>query len=351
LENKKDLVLSLLKKVLGEPKKDGDINEYEFNCKSKVCRNDNDKFNLAFNSRNNIFHCWKCRYKGGVNKLIIDYGSQDDINKINTLISNVKTYKKEKKDDFYSDMITCLLPLEYKPLWKKDNSKFYSHALNYATKERGLSLELIKEKKIGYTEDKGKMRYRLIIPSFNNYGQINYYVGRSYYPNFKPNYLGPPKEEVARTEIIFNLKNINFDVPVILVEGAFDMFPLYNAIPMLGKEPAQTIINKLIEHKSRVILCLDEDALCDSIIIFNKLILLGLEVYFVEVKGDIDEYNKKYGKNATIELMKTCSDLNFQELFKEFANQNVNIENQDVINEKEILESWKIFKKNNNYER
>lgn len=347
MDNKKENILFLLNKILGSPKKSGDLNEYEFNCKSKVCRNDVDKYNLAFNSKNNIFHCWKCRYKGNVNKLISEYGSQDDILKINTILPATKSYKTEKKDEFYNDMITCSLPAEYKPLWKRENTKFYNDAIKYATLERGLSLELIKKYRIGYTEDKGKMRYRLIIPSYNSYGQINYYVGRSYYNTFKPNYLGPPKEEVARTEIIFNVKNINFDIPVVLVEGAFDMFPLYNAIPMLGKEPASVIIEKLIEHNSRVILCLDEDALYDSIVIYNKLTSLGLEVYFVEVMGDIDEYNKKYGKNSTIELLKICRNLNFQELFKEFAQQNIDKINEDVVDEKKIKENWENLKKQN----
>ena len=56
MENNKQIVISILEKVFGSPKKSGDIKEYEFNCKSRVCRNDEDKFNLAYNSQNHIFH-------------------------------------------------------------------------------------------------------------------------------------------------------------------------------------------------------------------------------------------------------------------------------------------------------
>lgn len=345
MQNKEEILISIIKKILGNPKKESGVTEYEFNCKSRVCKNDRDKFNLAYNSKNNIFHCWKCKYKGTVHKLAQDYGSEDDLSRINVIIPKKNTYKKEEKSEDYNDMLTCSLPQEYKPLWKKSDSKHYKAALDYAINDRKLSWDIIKKFKIGYTEDKGKMRYRLIIPSYNSYGQVNYYVGRSYYPVFKPNYLGPPKEEVARTEIIFNVKNINFDIPVILVEGVFDMFPLYNAIPMLGKEPAKIIIKELVEHKTRVILCLDEDALYDSIEIYNTLTSYGLDVYFVEIKDDIDKFFRDNGKEATINLLKTCRKLDFQYLFQKFALKEGKKKKEDVVDESALKKEWEKMKR------
>ena len=344
MDNNKQIIISILEKVFGSPKRAGDIKEYEFNCKTKVCRNDEDKYNLAYNSQNNIFQCWKCKYKGNVHKLVSDYGTQEDLKRVSLVLPTKKPFKKEKKSEEYNDMITCSLPEGFKYMSKKSNSKYYKSAVRYMLQERGWDWDKIKKYNLGYTENKGNRKYRIIFPSYNQYGRINYYVGRTYYDVVKPNYMGPPKEEVARTEIIFNSKNINFDIPVFLVEGVFDMSCLYNALPMLGKEPANVIIKKLVEHKSRVVLCLDEDALHDSIEIYNKLSSYGLDVYFVEIPDDIDDFHKKHGKQATIELLKTCKKLDFQYMFRKFALKESK-KKRDFIDEKSLKKEWDSMKR------
>lgn len=343
MENNKQIIISILEKILGSPKKSGNIKEYEFNCKSRVCRNDEDKYNLAYNSKNNIFHCWKCKYKGHVQKLVSDYGNQDDLSRVSLIIPRTKPFKKEKKTEEYNDMISCSLPEGFKYMSKKSDSKYYKAAVRYMMRERGWDWDKIRKHNIGYTENKGNRKYRIIFPSYNDYGQVNYYVGRTYYDVVKPNYMGPPKEEVARTEIIFNSKNVNFDIPVFLVEGVFDASCIYNSIPMLGKEPANVIIKKLVEHNTRVVLCLDEDALYDSIEIYNKLSSYGLDVYFVEIPDDIDEFHKNNGKQATIELLKTCRKLDFQYMFQKFALKE-SVKKRDYVDEKGLKNEWEKMK-------
>lgn len=348
MDQKQEIALSIIKKILGSPKRDGDIKEYEFNCKSKTCRNDVDKFNLAYNINVNIFHCWKCKYGGTIHRIAEDYGTQEDVNRIYSLIPKEKRERKVDEKVTYNELLTCALPEGYKPLWEKSDSKYYKAAVMYATGskkgQRALSWETIKKHQIGYTENVGNRKYRLIIPSFNTYGQVNYYVGRAYYDIIKPNYLGPPKEEIKASEIVFNIKNINFDIPVFLVEGVFDMFHLYNAIPLLGKEINPVLLELLIKHKSRVVLCLDEDALSDSIKLYNQLSSYDLDVYFVELKGDIDEYAKEHGKNALIELLKTCRKIDFQYLFQKLALQEKSSK-KDYIDEKSLRQEWEQMKK------
>lgn len=343
MENNKQAILNILERILGSPKRDGDIKEYEFNCKSKVCIHDEEKYNLAYNSQNNIFQCWKCKYKGHIHKLISDFGNQDDLNKLSSILPTQKPFQKKAVKKEYSDTITCPLPEGFKYLSKKSDSRHYKAAVNYLIQKRGWDWDKIKKYNLGYTEDKGNRKYRIIFPSYNEYGQINYYVARAYYDLVKPSYMGPPKEDVARTEIIFNVKNINFDVPVFLVEGVFDMSSIYNSIPMLGTEPSIVIIKKLIEHNTRVVLCLDEDALSDSIQIYNKLTSYGLEVYFVEIPDDIDAFHKKYGQQITIELLKKSRNLDFQNLFKEFCLKESE-DKSEIIDKDRIKKDWELLK-------
>ena len=131
MENNKQAILNVLERILGSPKRDGELKEYEFNCKSKVCINDEDKYNLAYNSKSNIFHCWKCRYKGHVSKLISDYGNQEDLRKLNLVLPTTKPFQKKQKPEEYSDLVTCSLPEGFKYMSKKSDSKYYKSAVKY----------------------------------------------------------------------------------------------------------------------------------------------------------------------------------------------------------------------------
>ena len=113
---------------------------------------------------------------------------------------------------------------------------------------------------------------------------------------------------------------------------------------MLGKVPSEFIVKKLKEHKSRVILCLDEDALYDSISLYNELTSYGLDVYFVEIKDDIDEFVKKNGKNATVELLRTCRKIDFQYMFQKLALKEKG-KKSHYVDEKKLKEEWEQMKK------
>ena len=160
----------------------------------------------------------------------------------------------------------------------------------------------------------------------------------------KSPYLALSSKKVERDEIIFNESNVNFDTPVYLVEGVFDMFPLYNAVPMLGKFPSLLLIKKLIEHKTRTIICLDEDALKDGIELYNRLISYNLDVYFVEIKGDIAKYHEDSGKKALIKVMQNFKKLDLDYIISlSLKNKKLSENNY---NEDFLKQEWKKLKKN-----
>ena len=81
-----------------------------------------------------------------------------------------------------------------------------------------------------------KYSYRVIIPSYNAIGELNYWVGRDYLPKnpkFERTKYSNPKAE--KKEIIFNEERIQWDADITLVEGAFDHIVVPNSIPLLGK--------------------------------------------------------------------------------------------------------------------
>ena len=94
---------------------------------------------------------------------------------------------------------------------------------------RGLSEEDFALYKIGYCTS-GKYRDRVIVPSFDRAGRLNYFVARAL-GSVTPKYFNPP----TPANLVFNECMIDWDEPIILVEGVFDAIKAgQNAIPLLG---------------------------------------------------------------------------------------------------------------------
>ena len=147
--------------------------------------------------------------------------------------------------------------------------------------------------KIGYCP-RGEYAHRLIIPSFDLKGNINYFIARSYNGNWKK-YLNP---EVSKSEIIFNELCINFKKPVVLVEGAFDaIVAAENSIPILGStlKEGTRLFQKIIENNSTVYMALDPDASRKTNAIIKKFLRYGVKVYTIDIGGfkDVGEMTKE----------------------------------------------------------
>jgi len=98
-------------------------------------------------------------------------------------------------------------------------------------KEKGLKKETIKEFGLGYCK-RGLLKGRIAIPIHNERGELIAYVGR--YPGDPPEgeskYVFPLN--FKKSYVIFNLnrlKNKNKEKELILVEGFFDVFNLWQA--------------------------------------------------------------------------------------------------------------------------
>lgn len=314
-EQKKEIVLGILNRLFGNSKRNfSNQEQYEFNCPSTICRNDKDKFNLNFNSSKIIFHCFKCGYHGALHSLVAHYGTSEDISRINLLYpkSNYIIYKKPVFENFDEEHV-CELPKEYKSLSSvKIKTNYYYQALNYLY-DRKITDTIIKKYELGYTET-GDRKFRIICPSRNAKGEFNYYDARSFFKKSKRPYMKPDSPE--KLSIIFNEYKINFDLPVYLVEGIFDMFPLPNCIPLLGKDLSPLLISKFIKHNTKIILCLDEDATKDMLRIYEELNSYGLDVYIIEVKGDIALNYEQKTKDEFIQLLRTYRKPDFDYMFK-----------------------------------
>jgi hypothetical protein len=173
------------------------------------------------------------------------------------------------------------LPNEYKFLLDvKPTDIMAKHALLYLKKRRVNREDIIKYQ-IGFCEE-GRYAERIIVPSYDTTGNINFFVGRSFDPETKLKYKFP---EISRDIIPFEMY-VNWEVPIVLCEGVFDMFAIKrNVVPLLGKSITPRLMKKLIESKIRKIyIALDNDALKMALKHCSTLMAMGKRVYLVSTE-------------------------------------------------------------------
>ena len=274
---KEDLLKILLESILGRSKSARGGDEAVFKCPS--CNHHKRK--LTFNLLSQKFQCWVCNYKG--------HRAYQILKKVNALpstydilkeIDQQYNFKKQVKQKVDSN--TLMLPKEAIPIMSS-SAILSKHALHYLD-QRGITKQDVVKYDLHYCEE-GNLRNMVVIPSYDKDGFINYYVGRS----FDKNAYIKHKLASSTKDIIGFEMYINWDLPVILCEGAFDAMTIKrNAIPLFGKKISTTLMKKIIESNvEKIYLALDEDALKDAFNHAETFLSYGKKVYLIEM-GDKD---------------------------------------------------------------
>lgn len=288
-----EALVELLEEVLGDHglhyPNHGQIS---FNC--PVCDDGRNKHNLEVNYINNVYKCWSCGDSegthGSLTKIFDKFGNRKQ-KKLYQVLKPETVVKKERKKK------SLKLPEGFTLF--KDSSTVYPvrrSAINYLY-NRGITDQMIEKYQIGFC-DKGDHAGRIVIPSYNNKGELNYYIARSWDPMSRAKYKNPKEE---KDKIIFWENQIDWNKHIYLVEGAFDGLFLENSIPMLGKHMSEllfeTIHNKA---KGEVTICLDADAWTNAVNLYHelnggnlwgkvKLIKLPEDKDIADLRGEIKE--------------------------------------------------------------
>ena len=303
-----ELIVEILEDFLGKPKKHyKEKSQISFDC--PVCSTikgldcGDGKGNLEVNYNHHVYKCWACSETygthGTLNKLVKKYGNRNHIKQYRLVIPEDK--KVIVKNN--SPIITGL-PKEFTPLILERGSFDHKEAIKYLSK-RNIKKDLIEKYNLGYAVT-GDYKGRIIFPSYDSNGEINYFLGRSYSKYSKLKYKNP---EVQKDTIIFNEPNIDWEKEIYLVEGVFDMFFLDNAIPILGKVISDKLWETLYEKsKNDIIICLDGDAWNDGVKLFDKLNggkLRGrIKIVKMPKNKDVADLGGKINKDKIVSLEK-----------------------------------------------
>tara|TARA_R100001460_G_scaffold62437_5_gene102559 strand:- start:4505 stop:5452 length:948 start_codon:yes stop_codon:yes gene_type:complete len=304
------LVVEILEDVLGNSKKHYENkSQISFDC--PVCSSikgldcGDGKGNLEVNYYHHVYKCWACSETygthGTLNKLIRKYGNKNHMKQYQLVIPDNKRVVVDKEK-----VVITGLPKNFTPLTIERNDSGYQQALQYLSK-RNIGIDLIKKYNLGYA-NVGDYRNRIIFPSYDSEGKINYFLGRSFEKYTKLKYKNP---EVSKMDIIFNEGKINWDSNIYLVEGVFDHITLPNSIPMLGKVLNDLLFKKLIDNASaKVIIVLDNDAEKDAINLYKKLDSTKLNgrvlMVYMPKRFDLSDVHQKLGSKGVIKLITTA---------------------------------------------
>ena len=261
---------------------------------------------LQVNIKNGKWHCWVSG-QGGHNLFQL-------FKKVN---ATKKQYQElnELSDNFSFEYVPTKqenkevkLPDEYKPMWTKSNSPTYKHALKYL-KSRGVSQDDMIKYSIGYCED-GLYSNRIIIPSYDNEGQLNFFIGRDIFDSKLKYRNSPTPKDIIGFELF-----VNWEEPILLVEGALDAITSkVNSIPLFGKTIMNNLKRKILEKKVKTLyVALDNDAVKDSMKIVEELMNEGIKVHMIKLT---EKDPNDIGYEKFTDIKNSTNETSFRELVK-----------------------------------
>lgn len=297
-------VIDILEDILGEVRMHNDYKgQMSFDC--PVCSHDikgldegDGKGNLEVNYIRSVYKCWSCAEThdthGSIYKLIKKHGTKKHLKLYELIKPDTEEYNQfqpKKEIQLPKEFISFLnVTAGFKM------THFYRQAYGYL-KSRNIGEDLIKKYNIGFCYE-GNYQYRIIIPSYDERGKVNYFIARSYLSRPKMKYKNP---DIPKETVIWNEHLIDWSRNVYLVEGVFDSIFLNNSIPMLGKYISDLLFNKVYDNAKEVTIVLDGDAWADAEKLYHKMncgklmgrvniIRLPIDRDIADLQGNLQEY-------------------------------------------------------------
>ena len=294
---------TLLEKVLGTSyqMKNG---ENAYHC--PFCNHHKKKLQVNFETQK--WHCWVCNAGGHkIGILLRKINAPKKI--ISEVLKLLGDYKGVKHEIDEKTEYNVSLPQCYQPLWKKSDDPLYKNAIHYLRQRNIGSVDILRYS-MGYCTSNGYSN-RIIIPSYDADGKLNYFIARDMFPNSKFKYKNPP---MSKDTVCFEMF-VNSDEPIVLVEGVFDAIAIRNnAIPLLGKFPSKTLVMRLVEKKVKTIyVALDEDARQDAIKLSKFLMDYGISTYLLNMK---DKDPSELGFKSFWKILKETKQSTFSDIIK-----------------------------------
>lgn len=295
-------LLGSIENILGKSHKRAREN-HAFHCPFCNHRKPKLEINMLTNEKgHNPWECWVCQTKGRTIRSLLRQlkTPRDTANEILKYVPKGATIE-------YKQLSIIELPKEYQPLYSASSTSVIANLVKKYLYERGLTDNDFIKYGIGYCTS-GEYGGRVIIPSYSQSNQLNYFVARSY----DGNYFKYKNPEVSK-DVIFFESLINWNTPIILCEGVFDAMAIRrNSIPILGKNISKTLYKKILTSQVKdIFIALDSDAKDRALEIAEKLLNQGKKAYIVNME---DKDPSEMGFQAFTTLIQQAEELDLSSL-------------------------------------
>lgn len=293
-------LFSFFDQLFGGAKISGSGSNCNINVICPIChvKTGSTKSKLAIKADNFWTKCWVCGYKRlSIYYLIRQYHPEQlrifVENFCNGIIPN-----NFDDEEIFKENSRIELPSGFTFLAEQfDNPK---NIIAVETKKyllsRGATIRDFWYFKYGVTLLDKDFKWKVIIPSFDSNGDLNYYTSRTIQKFFK----GYKYRDAitSKENIIFNELNINWSKELTIVEGPFDLLKCNdNATCLLGSslEKNYKLFQEIIKHETPVLLALDNDAKKKQFKIAKMLVEYDIPVRLYSVPkhfNDVGEMKK-----------------------------------------------------------
>lgn len=292
-------VITFIEKVFGQGKLSNAGQNISVLC--PICKEKNghgySKKKLVIRTDNWVSQCWVCGHKGRtLVPLLKRFYPQLTKDYVSTFLSSEQLSLTEEEEKTGKEEYVLKLPLGFELLALSKSKQAWW--IKKYLKERGITSERdMWYWKLGFTEEEDSpVAGRVIIPSFDSEGNLNYWTARSTKRGKGQKYLNP---EVKREAVVFNELNIDWSQPLTLTEGPFDLLKCNeNATCLLGSsfDENYLLFQKIVTNNTPVVLALDEDAKEKAFKIAKLLSSYSIDVSLMvvpETIGDVGAMTKE----------------------------------------------------------
>jgi len=255
------------------------------------------KKKLAIRTDDFKMHCWSCGFKGRNILYLLRRYSPGAVPEYMVKFhqENITEYPL----DVNQENIYLKLPDGFELLAENINNPIpnYQNSINYLY-SRGLSERDLWYFKFGITTKDKRFYRRVIFPSFDRTGHLNYYTGRSINPKEVKRYYDCEEGTFDKNSIIFNESKIDWKEPLTIVEGPFDLAKCgYNTTCLLGNYLSEEslLFSRILQHSTKIILALDNDMQPTQQRLAKMLSEFDIQIFLLPIpanKKDVGELSK-----------------------------------------------------------
>lgn len=243
---------------------------------------DDQKRHLWVNPYKGVFHCWKSDERGSIPSLVMKVDKCDfreALDKVAIIPGDIRFFKE--KVGTLQDRVSLLKGLVNKQMKEEQRREtllpdgfrsFNDEPLEGYEKEYEEAHQYLLDRKINPESNKlgycyeGPYKGYIILPVFNESGELEYWTSRAWDDRREPRYKNPDKGSFGggRDSILWaGEKWPDTGKIIFLTEGIFDAMTLQecslSSMALLGKEITSTQAQRLAHRKYNVIISSDND--------------------------------------------------------------------------------------------